>query len=117
MRSQKAYYSVRAAKDDTICFAHATRKPRKTKGSRPPRIDEDGIWQWSHQSDEEVRTFTDWGKGVHHTAVVTRLNVKRIVREQIEPRLERLEQQIKTLSEQMNRVESKIDRFLREEDE
>lgn len=116
MRSQKAYYSVFATKDGTICLAIQTRKPVKTKGSRPPRIDEDGIWRWSHQSDEEVRNFTDWGKGVHLTAVVTRLNVKRIVREQIEPKLERLEQQIKKLSEQINRVESKIDRLPREDD-
>jgi hypothetical protein len=117
VRSHKAYYCVRATKDGTICFAHATHKPRRTKGSRPPRIDEDGIWQWFDQTDEEVRSFTDWGKGVHHTAVVTRLNVKRIVRQQIEPRLDRVEQQIMTLSEQMNRVESKIDRLLREEGE
>jgi hypothetical protein len=114
VRSQKAYYSVLATKDGTICFAFRTRKPRKTKGSRAPRIDEDGIWRWSDQSDEEVRSFTDWGKGVFHTAVVTQLNMKRILRHQIEPRLEQVEQQIKTLSEQMKRIESKIDRVLTE---
>ncbi len=117
MRSQKAYYSVDATKDGTICFAFQTRKPSKTKRSRAPRIDEDGIWRWSYPSQEDVRSFTDWGKGVYHTAVVTRLNVTRIVRERIEPRLERVEQQLKTLREQLNRVETKIDQLPREEDE
>jgi hypothetical protein len=117
VRCQRAYYSVHATKDGTICLALETRKPRKTKGPRPPQIDDDGIWRWFDQSGEEVRKFTDWGKGVHHTAVVTRLNVKLIVRQQIEPRLDRVEQQIKTLSDHRNIVENKIDRLLREEGE
>jgi hypothetical protein len=117
VRSKKTYYSVIATKDGTICYAFETRKPRKTKNSPSPRIDEDGIWRWSNQSAEEVRDFTDWGKGVFHSAVVTTLNVKRIVRHQIEPRLDRLEQQIEILSEQMNCLETKIDRLLSGEGE
>ncbi len=116
MRSKTSYYSVIATKDGTICYAFETRKPTKTKNCRSPRIDEDGIWRWSAQSEDEVRNFTDGGKGVFHSAVVNRRNLKRIVRHQIEPRLDRLEQQIKTLSTQMERLESKIDRLLSDAD-
>jgi hypothetical protein len=111
MNTQKAYYSVFALKDGTIYLAIQTRKPRQTKNSGHLKNDEDGIHNW-YVEKEMPKGLNDCGKGTLHTSLATCLNVKSIVRQQVEPRLDRIERETRTLREQMERVEQKIDALL-----
>jgi hypothetical protein len=102
---KKTYYSVSALQDGTIVFASQTRKPVKSNVRGTPEIDEDGIHNWYIDKQEAVQGFTDWGKGVHHSAVVQCLNTKRIIREQVEGRLAKIEAQLVAIAEQLARIE------------
>lgn len=104
VKFKKTYYSVIALPDGTIVFATQTRKPVKSNVRGKPRIDEDGIHNWYIEKQDDVQRYTDWGKGVHHSAVVQCLNTKRIIREQVEGRLERIEAQLVAIAEQLTRI-------------
>jgi hypothetical protein len=112
VRMQKAYFSVFALKDGTIYLVNPTRRPRKTKYSSAPRIDEDGICNWYLEKEVLPRDMVDWLKGSFHSTVATSFNVKRIVRQQVERRLDRVESDLHALREQLGRIESKIDDLL-----
>jgi hypothetical protein len=43
MKRKKVYYRVHALPDEIIWLVMPTRKPRKSKNSKEPSIDEDGI--------------------------------------------------------------------------
>jgi hypothetical protein len=112
VRTKKAHYDVFALKDGTIYLVFPTRKPRKTKYSSEPKIDEDGICDWFINNDVEPNNMHDWARGAWHASAATCLNVKRIVRQQLERRLDRVEQEVQALRQQMGRVEQKIDQLL-----
>jgi hypothetical protein len=105
VKFKKTYYSVTALQDGTICFAFQSRKPVKSSAWGKPRIDEDGIHKWYFEKQDEAQRYTDWGKGVHHSAIVHCLNTKRIIREQVEGRLARMEAQLAGIAEQLARIE------------
>jgi hypothetical protein len=111
VRTQPVYYKVFALKDGTVYFVSLSRKPRKTKHGPRPEIDEEGICTWFIEK-ERPSDITDWAKGAWHTAVATTLSVKRIVRLQVQPRLDRIEGDVQALGEQMKRLENKIDQLL-----
>ncbi len=113
MKTKKVYYRVQALQDGTITLAMPERKPRRTRSS-DPKIDEDGIffWGWHEEKDDEPSRFTDWAKGVWYTCVATALNMKRIVRQQVEGRLDSQQQEIAAIREQLTRMEEKLDRLL-----
>ncbi len=98
---KKTYYSVTALQDGTIFFATQTRKPVKSNVRGKPQIDEDGIHNWYIDKQEVVQGFKDWGKGVHHSAVVQCLNTKRIIRDQVERRLAKIEAHLANIAEQL----------------
>lgn len=102
-KQRPTYYSVHALRDGTIWFAEQTRKPRTTRHFTP-EIDGDGIHNWFLDEEEPTR-LTDWGKGLRHGAVVNRLNVKRAIREQVEPKLDELLNLVRELSERVSRLE------------
>jgi len=112
VRTQKAYYVVFASRDGTIYLVNETRKPRKTKYSPRPKIDEDGICTLYVEKDVQVKDLPDWMKSVWHTALATTLNAKRILRQQIEPRLDRIERTLQTIQERIGTLEQKIDRLI-----
>ena len=91
MNVKQVYYSVGALQDGTIYFVTTTRKPRKTRTYGEPQIDEDGIYRWylDKSEDEEHLHFTDWGKGVWQTCAAMTLNIKRIIRQQVEAQIGR----------------------------
>ena len=109
---ERAYYAVHALKDGIIWLASETRKPSKLHGSRAPKIDEDGIWEWKTGMIDYQRAFVDWVKAAREAAIATTLNVKRIVRQQVECRLDAQQQQISAMAEQLKRIEEKLDRRL-----
>jgi hypothetical protein len=103
---KKTYYTVTALQDGTILFAFQKRKPMKSSVRGHPKIDEDGIYDWYIEKQEEAQRYTDWGKGVHHSAIVNCLNTKRIIRERVETRLDRIESQLASIAEQLARIEN-----------
>lgn len=110
MRVRKAYYSVHALRDGTIWLAFETRKPRRRKHCREPKIDEDGIHRWLFtEKEEEVNRLSDWGKGVFYTSVATCLNMRRITREHVTTRLDRIEERIAGLQEQLGQVLERLE--------
>jgi len=105
MRVRKAYYSVHALRDGTIWLAFENRKPTRHKRCREARIDEDGIHDWFFtEKEEEVNRLSDWGKGVFHTSVAMCLNMRRITREHVTTRLDRIEESIAGLQEQLGQI-------------
>ncbi len=107
VKFKETNYSVTAFEAGTILFASQTRKPVQSNVRGKPEIDEDGIHNWYIDKQEVVQGFTDWGKGVHHSAVVQCLNTKRIIRKQVEGRLARVEAQLVAISEQLARIEQR----------
>ena len=104
-RPQMQYYSVHALKDGTIWLATDTTLPRRQKGVRPPQVDQDGIWQvWIEGSDSD-RPYVDWVKGAREASVATCLNMRRVLRSQIEPKIDAIHAQLKQL-------EGKVDQLL-----
>src|SRR5262249_55681028 len=104
VKFKKTYYKVTALQDGTILFAFQKRKPVKSSMHPKPQIDEDGIYDWYFEKQEEAQSYSDWGKGVHHSAIVNSLNTKRIIREQVETRLERIESQLVSIAEHLARL-------------
>lgn len=101
MDFKKVYYNAHALQDGMIYFVTPTRKPRKTRTHGEPQIDEDGIYRWylDKPEDDERLHFTDWGKGVWQTCAAMTLNMKRIIRQQVEGRLDAQAQQIGVLAD------------------
>lgn len=112
MVKRQVYYSVHGLKDGTICFAFPGRKPRKTKYAGEPMIDQDGIHTWYFEKDDDVNRYSDWGKSVWHTCVSMGLNVRRIIRQQVESKLVQAEQRDRDILERLERIEEKLDQVL-----
>lgn len=111
MRLQKVYYKVFALKDGTVFYVSVSRKPRQTRHGPRVQIDEEGVCTWYVETDCPEGA-TDWAKGTWHTAIATSLNVKRIVRQQIQPRFDQIEKDVLALRAQIGDLEKKIDRLI-----
>lgn len=110
MRARKAYYSVHALRDGTTWLAFETRKPRRRKHCQDPTIDEDGIHTWFFtEKEEEVNRHSDWGKGVFYTSVASCLNMRRITREHVTTRLDRIEERMVGLQEQLGQILERLE--------
>lgn len=105
-KPRPAYYSAHALRDGTIWFAMQTPKPRKTRHSTP-EIDADGIHNW-YVDEEELDRLTEWAKALRHGAVANCLNTKRIVRQQVEPKLDELLRQVSELNDRLARLEERL---------
>ena len=101
MPRNKCYYHALELKDGTIVLAYQIPKPRNTKSCRAPKADEDGICYRAPQNLGDFRGFTDLAKGTWATALTTQLNMKRLLRSQIGPRLDRIESLLSRIAEKM----------------
>ncbi|HOW71085.1 MAG TPA: hypothetical protein PKY77_10830 [Phycisphaerae bacterium] len=108
MAEQKAYYSVFGLKDGIVWLATQQRKPVRSRTWGRPQIDEDGIYSWFVDKVGDGENMTDQAKVAKGTTIATCLNMKRVVREQVEPRLAALAQQVSALRVQLNRIEQKL---------
>ena len=110
-RFRKVYYSVFALKDGTIYAVCQGRKPRKTRDSRAPKIDEDGIHTWYLGTPIAPFKMEEWERAAYHSTVSTCLNMKRLLRNRVECRLQNLERRVEELGGQLDRIEAKLDRL------
>ncbi|MBI3675192.1 MAG: hypothetical protein HY243_01065 [Proteobacteria bacterium] len=113
MRPRKAYYSVHSLCDGTIYVAVPTRKPAKSSFDPKPVIDEEGVFRWYVDKVDAPLPDGDRYAVVRNVCIATSLNVRRIVRLQVEHRLERLEQAVAAIGVQLNRIEAKLDSQMR----
>jgi hypothetical protein len=98
MKPKLTYYSVHAVPDGTICIAMQARKPsRRNRSRKSSEPDEDGCFNWYIASADDIRRLSDWAKAAAHGAIVNRLNLKKVLRSQIEPRLNDLEKCLHTI--------------------
>lgn len=112
MRLHKVYYSVFALKDGTILFSRPTRKPYQKRGSRGPRIEEEGICKWFPGNWERLNKMPDRDWTAFQSVVSTCLNVKRIVRMRVESRFDVLDRKLHEVREQLGNLERKLDLLL-----
>ena len=111
MRLRKVYYTVFALKDGTVLFARPTRKPHRRRGSRGPRIDEEGICQWFPEKWERFDQMPDRVWTAFQSVVGTCLNTKRIIRTRVESRFDVLDQKLKEMGERLESLERRLDRI------
>jgi hypothetical protein len=100
-QKKPTYFSVHALRDGTIWLALQGRKPSK---KNKPVIDEDGIYQW-FLDEPDAKTLPDWGKGILQMAITTNLNVKRIVRQQVENKLDLILEKLVSIEQRLGRLE------------
>jgi hypothetical protein len=112
MRLHKVYYSVFALKDGTVLVACPTRKPPQKRGSRGPRIEEEGICKWFPEKWERLDQMSDRQWTAFQSVVATCLNTKRIIRTRVESRFDVLDQKLNEVQEELGNLESKLDRLL-----
>ncbi len=105
-KRKQAYYSVHALRDKTIWLATLTQKPRKTK-YQTPEIDEDGIHRWFLDEEDPARLNSS-GRSVMLGTIANCLNLKRVLREQIEPKIDALSLRLTAIEQQLSRIESAI---------
>lgn len=104
MRKAKSYYSVFALKDGTVWFATEKRKPRASRTRKQVRIDEDGIFEWYIESPGEQESFTQIAKIVRGATLATRLNLRRTIREMVQPSLVLFEERLRLIEERLDQL-------------
>jgi hypothetical protein len=113
MKAKRVYYSVFGLKDGTVFAVLPVTMPRKTKPGPAPKIDPDGVCRFNVEDDVVPSQRTDCNRAVFHTSVATALDVKRILREQLEGRLDELEKAGAETHNQLARIEDKLDLLLK----
>ena len=103
-KPKSAYYHVWTMRDGTIVMAIPTRNPSKQRGKHGPPTDEDGCHTWS-EWDDDAHAWTDWAKSVVRGAMVNQINLKKTLRSRVEPRLDRIEQQLAAITATLQRLE------------
>ncbi len=89
----QVHYTCSALKDGTILVAVPKRKPLKKGLYKGERIDEDGISRWSVETTRDYRNMREWPRGDPYEVIANCLNMKRVVRRQVEPRLDDMQGQ------------------------
>lgn len=103
-RNRKAsYYQVWSMKDGTVVMALPTREVSPNPGTRKPAVDRDGCHGWNKCHDGEHK-WSDWANSVVKGAIVNQINFKRLLRAEVEPRLERIERQMSDLNETIRQL-------------
>ena len=101
MRTAQVYYRVSALKDGTILVGIPARKPVKKKHMPRERIDPEGIFCWWEENADNIAHWTTNPFGT----IANCLNFKRLLRIQVEGRLDKLETQMAGLRDQLSRIE------------
>lgn len=96
-RKRPVTFWVQALKDGTIVFAAAQRRPYHKKGTPKPFVDEDGCFGWSLFDQPVLAELTDTQRIIAVLSMTQKLNTKKLLREQVEARLDRLEARVEEI--------------------
>lgn len=103
-RKRPVNYWVQALRDGTIVFAAAQRRPYHKKGTPKPFIDEDGCFAWSRFHQPVLAKLTDAQRIIAVLSMTQNLNTKKLLREQVEARLKRIERQLEAVVASLDRI-------------
>ena len=84
-------------RDGTICFAAEMRKPYTRKGAKGEYIDRDGChgdWRLRVPIPAEL---SEANRTIYMTSITNKLNTKKLLREMVGQRLDRIEQQLSAI--------------------
>jgi hypothetical protein len=111
-RKRPVNFWVQVLRDGTIVYAGPMRRPYHKKGRPKPFIDEDGCFGWSQFGVQPLADLTDAQRIIAVLSMTQKLNTKKLLREQVEARLERIEKQLEAVISKLNRLgESKTSRL------
>jgi hypothetical protein len=109
LRPDKVYFKAFVLKDGTVLVGMPSRKPGpKTLKNFRSKIDEDGIWWNIEESYKELEHYGHDAKLLVHSTIATSLNLRRIVREQITPRINRLEERLSAIETALARIVTQL---------
>lgn len=103
-RKRPVNFWVQALRDGTIVYAGAMRRPYHKKGTPKRFIDEDGCFGWSQFGVQRLADLTDAQRIIAVLSMTQKLNTKKLLREQIETRLERIEKQLEVVVAKLDRL-------------
>ena len=96
-RKRPVNFWVQVLRDGTIDFAAAQRRPYHKKGTPKPFVDEDGCFGWSLFDQPVLAKLTDTQRIIAVLSMTQKLNTKKLLREQVEARLDRLEARVEEM--------------------
>jgi hypothetical protein len=108
-RKKPVYYTAFGLKDGTVFAAMPVRKPHKAKP------DPEGVCTFIPYNEVVPADLPDWHRTAFFAAVSTDINVRRIVRERVVPRLDALEKEVAEARKQLARIEQKLDLLLQQD--
>lgn len=103
-RKRPVNYWVQVLRDGTIVYAGPMRRPYHKKGRPKPFIDEDGCFGWSQFGVQRLADLTDAQRIIAVLSMTQKLNTKKLLREQVEARLERIEKQFEIVVAKLDRI-------------
>lgn len=103
-RKRPVNFWVQALRDGTIVFASSQRRPYHKKGRPKQFIDEDGCFGWSLFDQPVLAKLTDTQRIIAVLSMTQMLNTKKLLREQVESRLERIEKQLEAVVAKLDRI-------------
>ncbi len=103
MRKQPVFFSAHALRDGTIWLAVPVRKPQNDRD-----IDAEGVCRWFIDKVGENPGLSDLGNATRNICIATCVNVRRVLREKVENRLDALEQSVTAMKSQLDRIEAML---------
>lgn len=91
-------------RDGKIVFAAAQRRPYHKRGAPKPFVDEDGCFDWSLFDVPRLADLTDAQRIIAVLSMTQKLNTKKLFKEQVEARLERIEKQLEAVVVKLERL-------------
>ena len=111
MGKQNVYYKAFVLKDGTVLVGMPSRKPGpKTLRNFHSNIDDDGVWWNIQENFKQIEDYKQEARLVVHSTIATCLNIRRIVREQITTRINRLEERLSAIETALARIETHLAR-------
>lgn len=107
MRKKKGvgYYKAFTLQDGTVLLAMPTHKPHPHSLGRKKQIPEDGLWWEMVETPKDLQAYVQGARHLVYSTIANRLNLRRILADRIETRLDALATQIEVLNERLERIE------------
>ena len=97
-----------------LVFAAAQRRPYHKKGRPKPFVDDDGCFGWSLFDQPVLAKLTEAQRIIAVLSMTQKLNTKKLLREQVESRLERIEKRLEEVVATLDRIAPQGRRALRQ---
>jgi hypothetical protein len=105
-RDRRAYFKTFELANGTALLAIPMRKPHpKSIHMGIRRMDEDGVCWVFAEDYADIEAYTQQARHFIHSTIATSINVKRAIRQQVEPKLDALNRNVAALAEQLRRIE------------